>query len=390
MQLFGYPMPARPNDFLTHHQVLEYLTSFAEQAELAERIAFSTRVIAVEPREYGGFQVTAESRSGERLSRDYEAVVVATGCHSKPKWPRIPGFFNGKMMHACEYRIRDVFLGKRVVVAGFGASGADIACDAVDAARSVILSTRSGGYLVPRYVHGRPRDQNTRAWLALLPRAAIKLLWRLMLYRRSVSPKVCAVLERGASSFAKPAVINDHLATLIDADRVAVKPGIERFEGNRVVFSDGSFTDCDLLVCATGYEPAYSFFSPDVAGQNGSFVDRYLRVVAPDQPDLYFVGRISVVGAFFPVLERQAMWVADLIGGRCVLPEPAEMKRRASKESKMAVSIYPDAGRREDTVEYYPYLRALSREHRAGLARRPRANPALADRVVALDPDFSS
>jgi dimethylaniline monooxygenase (N-oxide forming) len=177
-------------------------------------------------------------------------------------------------------------------------------------------------------------------------------------------------LEGRTAPFRKPAVINDRLMELIDTDQVAVIPGIERVEPDRVVVSDGSSVDCDLLVCATGYEAAYPFFSLDVAEQNGSFIDRYLRVIPPNQPGLYFVGRISVVGPFFPVLERQALWVADLLSGRCILPLATKVQRGAAKESRAASTSFPDAGRASDAVEFYPYVRALNREHAAGVARR--------------------
>jgi dimethylaniline monooxygenase (N-oxide forming) len=389
MEWFGYRMPKPTNDYLTHAQVLDYLTSFAADANLQTKITLSTRVTSVEPFRNGGFRVTLESRSGERQTREYEAVVVAVGCHSRPKWPNIPGVFNGSMLHSADYRTPEVFAGKRVVVAGFGASGADVACDAADVTNQVVLSTRSGGYVLPRYVGGRPRDEGDRPWVALLPRPVRKQMWRMMLMRRVVSAKVRASLEQHAVPFAKPAVVNDRLVDLIDRDRVVVKPGVKRFEGDRVIFSDGSSMACDVFVCATGYEVAYPFFSPEVAERNGSFVERYLRVIPPHQPGLYFVGSLSVIGPFFPIFERQAMWVADLLSGRCVLPSTMKVQRRAAKETRAAAVIFPDAGRNADTVEYYPYVRALKREHAAGLTRGHKKTGSIGVPAVALKPEMS-
>lgn len=369
MEWFGYRMPKPRNDYLTHEEVLDYLASFAAEAKLENKITFSTRVTNIEPLQEG-FRVRVESRSGESLAHEYGAVIVAVGCHSIPKWPRIPGILNAAVMHASDYRTPEVFAGKRVVVAGFGASGADIACDAASVAKSVALSTRSGGYLLPRYVGDKPRDEGSRAWVSLAPRIVRQQLWRIALMRRRVSPKVRAALERRTAPFRKPAVINDRLMEFIDTEKVVVTRGIDRVEADQVILLDGSSIDCDLLVCATGYEAAYPFFSSQVAEQNGSFIDRYLRVVPPNQPGLYFVGRISVVGPFFPVLERQALWVADLLSGRCILPSAARVQRGAAKETRTASASFPDAGRASDAVEFYPYLRALNQEHAAGRARR--------------------
>jgi NADPH-dependent 2,4-dienoyl-CoA reductase/sulfur reductase-like enzyme len=387
MEWFGCRMPKATNDYLTHEEVLDYLASFAARANLENKITFSARVTSVKPREEGSFCVRIESRSGESFVREYGAVIVAIGCHSTPKWPKIPGISNVAVLHASDYRTPEIFAGKRVVVAGFGASGADIACDAANVAKSVALSTRSGGYLVPRYVGNKPRDEGGRAWVSLAPRVVRQHLWRLMLMRRQVSPKVRAALERQTAPFRKPAVINDRLTELIDTDGVVVIPGIERVEADRAILSDGTRVECDLLVCATGYEVAYPFFSPDVAEQNGSFEDRYLRVVPPNQPGLYFVGRISVVGPFFPVLERQALWVADLLSGRCILPSAVELHRRAARETRAACTSFPDAERKSDLVEFYPYVRALNREHAAGRARRLKQTGVVDGGRAALHPE---
>jgi dimethylaniline monooxygenase (N-oxide forming) len=210
----------------------------------------------------------------------------------------------------------------------------------------------------------------------LAPRAVRKQIWRIMLMRRPLSRKVRAALEHHAEPFGKPAVINDCLADLIEADRVVVKPGIERFEGDRVIFSDGSDSKCDLLACATGYEAAYPFVSAALVEKNEWFAHRYLKVVPPKQPGLYFIGHVSIVGPVFPILERQATWVADLLSGRCILPSKSKMQDIILKESRAASLIYVDAGRGADTVEYYPYHRALKREHRAGRLRAERAGLA--------------
>jgi dimethylaniline monooxygenase (N-oxide forming) len=210
-----------------------------------------------------------------------------------------------------------------------------------------------------------------------------------MLMRRAVSAKVRASLEQHAVPFAKPAVVNDRLADLIDSNRVVVKPGLKSFERDHVALSDGSRVPCDVFVCATGYEIGYPFFSSEIAERNGSFVDRYLRVIPPHQPGLYFVGSLSVIGPFFPIFERQAMWVADLLSRRCVLPSAEKVQRRAAKETRLASVIFPDAGRKANTVEYYPYLRALKREHAAGLTRGRRKSSLIGTASVALKPELT-
>ena len=66
-----------------------------------------------------------------------------------------------------------------------------------------------------------------------------------------------------------------------------MKPGIDRFDGPRVRFTDGTSLDVGVVIWATGYRSDYSWIDiPGVVGE-GKVVHR--RGVT-DIPGLYFVG----------------------------------------------------------------------------------------------------
>jgi dimethylaniline monooxygenase (N-oxide forming) len=371
LEWFGYETSA-PNDYLKHPEVLEYLTAFLAHAQLNDKVTTATRVTKIEPAAQGRFRVEAERRGAEQLHREYAAVVVANGRHSSPKWPDIPGLDRVAAMHANEYRTPEIFAGKRVVVAGFGASGVDIASDAAGVARSVILASRGGGILVPRYYNGQPGDAPPRSWLYRIPFSVRKQLRRRSLKKRPVSEKIRSLLERDSRVYDKPVIISDRLPPLIEADQVLIRPGIARAEDHAVVFEDGTRADCDLLVLATGYRTAYPFFSAEVLAQNGGFSDRYLRVIPAAQPNLYFAGQLTVPGPYWRIFEKQALWIADLVSGRCLSPQPEKLRRLAARDSKIGRKRFPDATQPQDTVDYHCYMRALAVEHAAGLRRAAR------------------
>ena len=253
---------------------------------------------------------------------------------------------------------------QRVVVAGFGNTGADIAVDAASCAREVILSSRGGGFLSFRYSrNGRPADLQRRTWTHHLPRPLRRELARLKLAERGLSPKVVQALEAKAVFRAKPPVINDRIAGLIDSDAIQVRPEIVDFAGSQVRFADGSTAEANVVIAATGFTASFPFFSDDMLQRNAGFRDRYFRVVAPAEPGLYFVGHAAVLGPVWPVIEEQARWVAGLISGACRLPADATLARRASAQSASNVRICRQSARGEDTVETYPYISALKREH---------------------------
>ena len=366
MRLFGYEKASLGGRYLRHDETLGYLEWFLESTGLGEFLTPGTAVTSV-VRTKAGFTVSTRSRARACGSREYGSVVVANGRNWCPAIPRIRGEFAGRFLHSIAYKTPDMLQDQRVVVAGFGNTGADIAVDAASRAREVILSSRGGGFLSFRYArNGRPADLLRRTWTHYLPRPLRRELARLKLAKRGLSPKVVQALEANAVFRAKPPVINDRIAGLIDADAIQVRPEIVDFAGSQVRFADGSTTEADVVIAATGFTASFPFFSDEMLRRNAGFRDRYFRVVAPAEPGLYFVGHAAVLGPVWPVIEEQARWVAGLISGACRLPADGTLARRARAQSANNAAICRQSARGEDTVETYPYIRALKREHGLG------------------------
>ena len=58
--------------------------------------------------------------------------------------------YRGVLLHSSEYRNATSFLGKRVLVVGFGNSGGEIALDLVEASVDVALAVRGPVQILPR------------------------------------------------------------------------------------------------------------------------------------------------------------------------------------------------------------------------------------------------
>jgi dimethylaniline monooxygenase (N-oxide forming) len=83
--------------------------------------------------------------------------------------PYIPDFrgresFKGKFMHSHYYRKPLEFAGKKVAIIGLGSSAVDIACEIGPLAEQCHVITRRGGWVIPRFILGRP----TEAWDSML------------------------------------------------------------------------------------------------------------------------------------------------------------------------------------------------------------------------------
>src|SRR5262249_45988398 len=114
----------------------------------------------------------------------FDAVAVCNGHHQSPRWPAaLPGQAGLRipLIHSQTYRTPQYPIattGKSIPAVGTGNSACDIAAEVSRTARQVYLSTRSGGWVFPRRLRGKPVDMADyesrfhklwmRPWLAKL------------------------------------------------------------------------------------------------------------------------------------------------------------------------------------------------------------------------------
>ena len=155
-----FPMPDEFPDFPHHSQIKQYLDDYAEAFDLLGSIEFENRVLSAARLPDGGWELTTE-RSG---TRRFDALVVGNGHHWDPRFGDFPGEFTGEMIHSHAYvdpwDPLDL-VGKRILVVGLGNSAADIAVELSSKImrNEVVISTRSGAWIVPKYIAGQPADK---------------------------------------------------------------------------------------------------------------------------------------------------------------------------------------------------------------------------------------
>ena len=121
-------------------------------------------------------------------------------------------------------------------------------------------SMRRTYYFFPKTVFGKPTDVFIDYTSRIpLPRKLMRLLYRCGM-RIVVGPHRRFGLERPDHDLfeAHPTACNTYIDHLIHG-RTIVKPGIERLDGKRVIFTDGSEEEIDFLVWATGFRPSFPF-----------------------------------------------------------------------------------------------------------------------------------
>jgi cation diffusion facilitator CzcD-associated flavoprotein CzcO len=369
MEYAAFPMSDSLPDYPSHWQIAAYFDEFVEHFGLRERITFRTEVVKVVSAGEG-YDVTLRSLDNTRVpeTRHYDRVIVANGHHWNPRWPE-PGFpgsetFPGEQLHAHYYRTPDVLAGKRVVVLGIGNSATDIAVESSRVADETYLAMRRGAHILPKYLFGVPTDHLTDSPIARGPFSVQKLAMRTML-RIAVGRMTDYGLPQPDHDVleAHPTVSDDLLTRLGHGD-IHVRPNIDRFEGSKVFFVDGTAVEADVVVYATGYRVAFPFLDETVIRAEDNHIDLYRRVVAPDHPGLYFIGLIQPLGAVMPLAEQQAHWVADLIAGDVTLPPASEMRAQIAAYDAALRKRYVASKRHTIQVDAHTYRSELERERR--------------------------
>ncbi len=381
-QFPSHPMPEAWPDYPSHALMARYLQEVADHFGLTERIAFNTEVTAVRPRPGDGAAGTHgwEVTTADGRSISTRAVLVANGHHGTPRRLDLPGSYTGERFHAHDYREPSVFSGRRVLVVGVGNSGLDIACDAAPLAEQVLLSTRHGVHVIPKYAFGRPVDQLSSPLTARLPFRVERLLYE-SLVRLSVGrPEDRGLPKPDHRLLGAHPSVSSRLYDAVGHGDIEVVGDIIEVEGTTVHLADGRREQVDVLVEATGYDVHLPFLAPDVLEVRDNVLPLYRRVVPVDRPGLFLVGFIQTVGSSVPLMEHQTEWIAEVLTGAVTLPAPAAMRRWIRRDRRSLARRYLRSTRHTMQVDYWRYIRDLT-EERARHAVAPAGAPATAGAV---------
>jgi hypothetical protein len=163
--------------------------------------------------------------------------------------------------------------------------------------------------------------------------------------------------------------ISDTILHRLTHGEVRPRPGIERLDGDEVVFEDGSRDRVDVIVWATGYRVTIPFLDEQWLGDDPEQLPLYQRVFHLDDPSLAFVGLMQSTGAALPVLETQAKLVAAHLAGTYALPSPQDQRRSVERALRAATARWGAHHRPMMRIDFDAYCAQVPRELKAGQAR---------------------
>ena len=336
-----FPMPENYPDYPSRTQVLSYLRDFARQSGLYENIAFNSKVLMARPRPDWLWDVTLAS--GE--TRTYKGLVVCNGHDWSRRFPKYPGTFTGEYLHSKDYKQPSQLNGRRVLVIGSGNSAVDIASEAARVGSSSDLSLRRGQWFVPKIIFGKPFHEAfplaTPLWLhRLLLGLALKIA--IGDYRRYGLPRPPDKL------FVRVPTFNFELLHYLRHGRITPRPGVARFEGDKVFFADGSSASYDMVVCATGFNLDFPFFPKGLVPVKEDVAPLYGQVLLPEYRHLYITTALHPIYGFGPLIAEGGKLLASWIElqDRIQLPIARVLQACGKKPVKTHL-VHPGAALRE-------------------------------------------
>lgn len=199
-------------------------------------------------------------------------VVIATGFNRVPNMPRWPGqeTFPGQIIHSREYTNGKAFSGGSVLVVGFGNSGAEIALDLAEHGVRCAVAVRGKVNVIPRELFGIPIMMFALALRPLPPRVADRMT---TLTRRLAVGSLSALglTKRDDGPLAEVAegrqipMIDVGTLDRIRGGDIAVRKGVESFDGSEIQFADGARERFDTVVLATGFTTGLTAMLPEHA-----------------------------------------------------------------------------------------------------------------------------
>jgi cation diffusion facilitator CzcD-associated flavoprotein CzcO len=379
-----FPMPESYPDYPHHTQIKAYLEEYAAAFGLKERIHFENGVEHAGRLPGRGWEL----RTQDGQSRRYDLLVVANGHHWDPRFPAFPGTFDGASIHSHAYIDPTDPLdlrGKRILVVGIGNSAADIVSELSQKSwdNEVTLSTRSGAWVVPKYMFGKPTDRVGRS-SPLVPLKVQRRLVRGLPKLVAGDPRDYGLPEPNHHFLEAHPTVSSELLTRLGSGDATATGDVAELLGDRVRFADGSVKPFDAIIYATGYNITFPFFDPDFLSAPENRFPLYKRILRPGIDDLLFAGFAQALPTLFPFVESQARLIARYAVGTYRPPGDDEMLRVIAEDEQRYVGHYADKPRHTQQVDYFDYERRMrTRELPQGRKRARRLGPvALAGRAA--------
>ncbi len=230
----GLAFPASPASFPTKDEVADYLTQYVERFSLPVRNGVRVSRLRRVDRHFEVLTPQGLITAG--------AVVVATGANQLPHVPDLAESLDPRIvqLHGHDYESPGSVPPGKVLVVGFGTSGAEIAEELALAGRAVSIS-------------GEPTFHIPDPVLKLAGNFYWLFIHRVLTRRTPIGRKAAPKVKAGGAPLIRIS------ASQVEAAGVERVPRVVSATEGRPMLADGSSVEADVVVWCTGYAPDYTW-----------------------------------------------------------------------------------------------------------------------------------
>jgi cation diffusion facilitator CzcD-associated flavoprotein CzcO len=335
-----------PHDWTRTHarqaELQRYLEEVVDGYGLRAHFRFGTTVREIEwDDQISGYALRAAA--GE--VHTFRAVISAVGMLNVPNYPTWPGLddFQGPKLHTARWRPIDL-TDKKVAVVGTGSSAVQVVPSIAGEAGRVTLFQREPGWVLPKPDRDLSEDERVALQRPLARRRErLRQFWLIeigQLFGAMHRPgtRINAFLESRcrayiAAVFAdrpelaeavtpkypypgkRPVLTKDFYPALLRDDVELVPHAVQSVTSHSVVDVRGVEHPADVLVMATGFQPANYLASYRVVGRGGKTMHEvwdgepqaFAGITVPEFPNFYILyGPNTNGGEIVSALQRQA------------------------------------------------------------------------------------
>jgi len=240
----------------------------------------------------------------------------------------------------------------------------------------VTLSTRSSAWIVPKLVGGKAADMNYRT----VPQLPLSWQRKVAQWGQRFTysdPTLYGLPAPNHKFFEAHPTQSGELPLRLKSGDVTPKGNIARLDGATVHFEDGTSSDFDAIIYATGYNITFPFFDESFISAPEHQIRLFKRMFKPGIEDLVFMGFAQATPTLFPFVEAQARLLGAYAVGRYAPPDVAEMERVIDADHALYLGHMLDRPRHTHQLDYFVYEHDLrTREIPAGIARARSVVPA--------------
>jgi len=148
----------------------------------------------------------------------------------------------------------------------------------------------------------------------------------------------------------------------VAAGRVKVECGIKGMTPTGAEFVDGTKSDYDIIILATGYKLDLTYLPHERTDlQKLNVTDLYMNIFHPELPLVFAGFSRPGVGAMPPIAEMHSRAIARVLTGKHKLPETMKLKKLIAEDKAKYYSLRPHhASRITGLVDYMTYMNRLA------------------------------